>query len=279
MANEVAKKPSRPAELREFIEARTDELRKALPPDILAEVFIRALMTAVALNPEIADCVFGSIWLACLQACRAGLLPDGKESAIVPYGGRATFIPMYQGLLLSFRKSGQFKWVKAGVVHEGERFEHYIDEHGEHFHHTPGDAYGTPVVRVYALAMTKDGGLFVEVMPMSEIEKIRKISKTRREESPWNQWPEEMMKKTAIRRLAKMLPNSRDRIFSEEDEEAPAIETAGPAAVALVAPSAKRPPPRTPAEQMADFAEAGADEAEAQRLAEADRNPLTDQKR
>ena len=48
---------------------------------------------------------------------------------------------MYQGLLRRFRRSGNFKWVKADVVREGEEFAHYIDEAGEHFRHVPGDSF------------------------------------------------------------------------------------------------------------------------------------------
>jgi recombination protein RecT len=214
--------------LRERLQAREGELRAALT-DITPEQFIRAVMTSAAINPDILGCSWNSVWLACMKACRDGLLPDGVDGAIVAYGKNnpnAQWIPMYQGLLRRFRRSGQFKWVKADVVRQGEEFYHYVDENGEHFRHTPGDSFNTPIKKVYALATTKDGGIFVQVMPIEEIEKVRKMSRASRDDSPWRAWPEEMMKKTVLRRLCKYLPSARDLI--PDDDDAPDVELPPP---------------------------------------------------
>ena len=109
--------------LRERLESRKGELRAALT-DITPEQFIRAVTTAAQINPEIQACTWQSVWDACMRACRDGLLPDGVDGAIVPYKSKAGWIPMYQGLLRRFRRSGQFRWVKADVVREGEEFTH-----------------------------------------------------------------------------------------------------------------------------------------------------------
>jgi recombination protein RecT len=133
---------------------------------------------------------------------------------------------MYQGLLRRFRRSGQFKWITANVVHEGDFFEHWIDEAGEHFKHVPGGNFMAPITRIYSLATTKDGGVFVAVLPIAEANKIRNQSRATREDSPWKQWPEEMYKKTALRRLSKYLPSARDLLPDEEPPEIDAPATA-----------------------------------------------------
>jgi recombination protein RecT len=204
--------------LRDKLMARQGELRAALT-DVSVESFIRAVMTSVALNPDILGCNWQSIWNACLRSCRDGLLPDGVDAALVPYKGVCNYIPMYQGLLRRFRRSGNFKWITAGIVHQGEEFSHYIDQDGEHFKHVPGDDFAAPIVKIYALATTKDGGVFVAVMPIEEANKIRAMSKATRDDSPWRMWESEMLKKTALRRLSKMLPSARD-IISDEPPEA-----------------------------------------------------------
>ena len=201
--------------LRERLEARKDELAKALT-DVTPDQLIRALVTSAQINPELQAVTWQSLWTACMQACRDGLLPDGVEGAIVPFKSRATWIPMYQGLLRRFRRSGQFKWVTANVVREGEEFAHHIDEQGEHFRHVPGDDFNAPIAKVYAMATTKDGGVFVNVMSIAEANKIRNMSRASRDDSPWKLWPEEMYKKTALRRLSKVLPSGRDIIGDEE---------------------------------------------------------------
>jgi recombination protein RecT len=207
--------------LRDRFDARKDELRKMLPPDIPADTFIRAVMTSATLNPEIVACSWQSLWNACVRACRDGLIPDGQDAAIVPYKTNAQYIPMTQGMLRRFRRSGQFKWITANLVREGEEFIHYIDENGEHFRHVPGGNFSAPIIKIYSLATTKDGGVFVAVLPIAEANKIRNMSRATREDSPWKQWPEEMYKKTALRRLAKYLPQARDLL---PDEELPEVD-------------------------------------------------------
>jgi RecT family len=64
---------------------------------------------------------------------------------------------------------------------------------------------------------------------MNEINKIRSMSRARSDDAPWKQWPAEMMKKTAIRRLSKLLPSGRD-LIPDEDEEPSAVEPAAPVA-------------------------------------------------
>src|SRR4051794_27225823 len=187
--------------LRDRLQARSDELRTALGGDVSPEMFIRAVMTSVSLNQEILGCTWQSIWNACLKCCRDGLLPDGQDAAIAPYKTTATYIPMYQGLLRRFRRSGQFKSVGAYVVRQGEEFQHWVDETGEHLKHVPGETFSAPIVKVYARANTKDDGFFVAVLSVAEANKIRDKSRSTREDSPWKQWPEEMYKKTALRRL------------------------------------------------------------------------------
>jgi recombination protein RecT len=197
--------------LRNFLDARVHELQTALPPHMSAERFIRVVLTAVQLNPDLLACDRSSLWNAAMRCAQDGLLPDGREAALVAFKAKAQYLPMYAGLLKKFRNSWQFKWVTAGIVYEGEEYHHWIDETGEHFRHVPGDDVDSKKIRrVYALATTLDGGSFIADMPLSDVEKRRAQSRASREDAPWGKWPQEMMKKTAIRVLSKLLPMSSD---------------------------------------------------------------------
>jgi recombination protein RecT len=202
--------------LRQRLVERIDELKNALPSDISPAQFIRSVMTGVQTNPDILGCSFRSIWDSCMRACRDGLLPDGREGALVPYRDKCTWIPMYFGLLLRFQKSGQFKSVTANVVRTGDKFEHWIDENGEHLKHIPIADSAAAVTHCYAVATTLGSGSFIAVLDMPEITKIRRMSRATREDSPWRVWPEEMMKKTALRRLSKYLPTARGMVDEPE---------------------------------------------------------------
>jgi recombination protein RecT len=216
-------KPTHPmVQLRNYLDERRNSLKTALPAHISPERFIRVVLTAAQINPEIIACDKQSLWNACMRAANDGLLPDGVEAALVPFKSKATYIPMYQGLLKKFRNSGEFKWVTAGLVYEGDEYDHWIDETGEHFKHRPADDNtGKKIRRVYALATTKEGGSFIADMSLSEVNKRRSMSRAQREDAPWKVWPEEMMKKTALRQLSKLLPKSSDLdALIRRDEEA-----------------------------------------------------------
>jgi recombination protein RecT len=230
--------------MREYLEERRNQLQAAAG-DIPAQKMINAAITAAALNPDIFECSRQSILQALLRACRDGLLPDGVEGAIIPFKKTATWIPMYTGLLRRFRRSGQFRWFKADVVREGDEFDHYVDEDGEHFKHRAGDSFLAPIIKAYAAAITKDEGFFVTVMTIQELNKHKAKSRATRDDAPWKEWPEEMMKKTAIIRLSKVLPSARDLL--PEEEEPPEFE---PPSIA----SAPAPRERSPAATLAQVA-------------------------
>ena len=225
VATNVNKHPL--AVLRERLEVRKDELRAALPSDIHPDRFIRAITTAAQINPDLLATTFQSLWLACMRACRDGLLPDGVEGAIVPYKDKAQWIPMYRGLLK--KVAPQMRFVTANVVYDGDEFAHWIDEHGEHLKHVPSDKYDVPVARVYAMGQTMNGGVYIAVLPLAEVNKIRKSSRAQREDAPWNQWTSEMMKKTALRRLCKTLPITEPLPDDDDLPELEAPATAPPA--------------------------------------------------
>src|SRR4029077_6557892 len=128
-----------------------------------------------------------------------------------------------------FRASGQCKWIGSDVVREGETFEHWVGNDGEHFRHLPGDAASKPITKVYAAALTKDSGFYVAVMSMADIQKIKNMSRASRDDSPWKAWPEEMMKKTVLRRLSKLLPAGRDFFDDDDDMQQPLSQVQQPA--------------------------------------------------
>jgi hypothetical protein len=182
-----------------------------------------------------------------MRACRDQLLPDGREGAIVPFKSTATWIPMYQGLLKRFRQSGQCRWIGGEVVRKGETFEYFIDQTGPHFRHVPGEDTKADIVKVWAGAVTKDDAFYIAILSREEIDKIKAMSRASREDAPWRMWETEMMKKTALRRLAKLLPAGRD--FVSEEDDLPVVEDTGPVLVPApqrVAIGESEDPPKRP---------------------------------
>ena len=206
--------------IREQMDRREAEFAAALPAHIPVERFKRVLLTAVQNNPDLVDADRPSLWNAAMRSAQDGLLPDGRDGAIVIYNtkdkrnGRevwikkAQWMPMVFGVLKKIRNSGEVALITARVVYGGDRFRYWIDEEGEHVFYEPADEPDTNTVRrVFAMAKTKDGELYVEPLTPKGIEKIRSVSKSK-DRGPWVEWWEEMAKESAIRRLAKRLPMS-----------------------------------------------------------------------
>jgi phage RecT family recombinase len=197
-------------ELRSQMQRMDAQWTAALPKHIRVDHFMRVVQTAIQNNPQLIAVDRRSLWNACTQAAQDGLLPDTREGVIVPFKGKAKWMPMYQGLIKKARNSGEIATIVARVVYKGDHYRYWIDEEGEHLNYEPTDNPDlATVVRVFAMAKTRDGELLVEPMSRAEIERVRSSSQTGREKgSPWDVWWDEMAKKTAIRRLSKRLPTS-----------------------------------------------------------------------
>lgn len=199
-------------DLRQSLDKMQPQFALALPTHINPDKFVRVLMTAVQANPRLIEADRVSLYGACMKSAQDGLLPDGREAQLVIFGNQVQYMPMVAGVLKKVRNSGELLSIGAHVVCEADSFDYWIDDDGPHLKHRPnmlGDR-GTPLA-VYAIAKTKDGGVYVEVMNIQEIEKVRSVSRASGK-GPWKDWWEEMAKKTAIRRLSKRLPMSTDAV-------------------------------------------------------------------
>ena len=213
--------------------------KDALPAHVTEEKFKRVLATAVSQTPALVKADRMSLFAAAMKCAQEGLLPDGREAALVTYGNTVQYMPMIAGILKKVRNSGELASITAMIVHKNDKFRYWVDADGEQILHEPlmfgdrGDAIGT-----YALAKTKDGGIYIEVMTLDQIEAVKSVSKSK-DKGPWGgKFKHEMWKKTALRRLSKRLPMSTDlelTMHSDDDmydvnkEPAPVEATVAPA--------------------------------------------------
>lgn len=192
-------------------------LKTALPANISFEKFRSAVLTALAVNPDIANCSPDSIMTAAMKCASDGLLPDGREAAFVKYntkapnGGwvaKAQYMPMVYGLIKRMRNSGEISTVNAHVVYSNDQFVYEIVNGEQIINHRPeiiGNR-GKPA-GAYCIVKLKDGDVHVEFMTIDEIEKARRAGKSA-DKGPWVDWFDEMAKKTVIHRAAKRVPTS-----------------------------------------------------------------------
>lgn len=197
------------AQLRSEIKGMQTQLMSALPQHIPVERFSRVLMTAVQNNPDLLGCGRQSLWNAVMQAAQDGLLPDGREGAIVPYKSDATWMPMIGGIRKKARNSGDISTWDVRAAYEKDVFQVELGD-DERIVHRPSLGDRGKLIAVYSIATLKDGTKSRDYMTVPEIEKIRKKSKAKN--GPWNDatFYDEMAKKTLARRHSKQLPTSAD---------------------------------------------------------------------
>jgi recombination protein RecT len=189
-----------------------EQFAAALPRHMPVERYVRALRTAVQNNPELVNCKRSTLMLAVMKCAQDGLLPDGKEAALVPYKGDVTYIPMIQGIRKKVRNSGEIASWDVHAVYERDEFEYLLGD-SPRIHHRPSIGSERPgnLIAVYSVAVLKSGEKSIDVMPVWQVEEIRKAA-SRAQKGPWSipAYYAEMAKKTVARRHSKVLPMSTD---------------------------------------------------------------------
>ena len=200
-----------------------EQIAMALPKHITADRLLRVAMTTVLKTPGLLKCDQRSLLSTVMECAQLGLMPDGilGQAYLVPFENRkagrtdVTLIIGYKGLRELAYRSGMIKdWSPATIVYEGEPFKVFggTEAHIEH-EPLPPSKRGDKIVGVYSVAHLINGGTISAFMWIEEVEKVRRKVQEKnkmKDSGPWKDYYEEMVKKTADRRLAKYVPKSPD---------------------------------------------------------------------
>ncbi len=192
-----------PTKMSILLTERRDSIESALPKWIDADRFIITAMMALNRSWKLQNCTETSFYLSILESARSGLLPDGKEAAIIPYKDQAEFQPMAVGITrLMLRAEGVLK-IEARCVHKGDYFDFaYGDE--PYVKHKPEPGTDREVIAAYAILWRKETSPTPEITWRDEIDKARQQS--RAPNGPhWTIWFSETCRKVPIKRLGKYI--------------------------------------------------------------------------
>lgn len=187
------------------------EIGRAIPRHVSADRVARIVMTAIRMNPKLAQTSETSFLGSVLTASQLGLevnTPLG-HAYLIPYGQVCQLIIGYRGMIDLARRSGAITKLVARAVHEGDQFS-YTMGLNETLTHEPSIALDRDrklVTHVYAVAHQKDGPPIFEVLTRSEV-MARKARSRSASSGPWVTDEKAMMLKTAVRQLWKWLPMS-----------------------------------------------------------------------
>ncbi len=207
--------------LMEQVSLRRIQIERVLPSWMTVERFltqVRFALTQSKSAAKLQQCSPASVVNAVLMAADLGLDPSGRlgSAYLVPYKTDCQLIPGYRGLIDLAVRSGFVRSVNAWVVHEKDVFlpvngkmpRHipYLPKMGEDM--DPGPAYAA-----WCRYKTREGGDESVIMSQREIWAIRERSagyryaiENKRQDNPWITDPEEMWKKTVVRRTLKTAP-------------------------------------------------------------------------
>lgn len=176
----------------------------------------------------------GSLRLALQNAAAVEITlnPVEKLAYLVPRGGEVVLDISYRGLIAIASLNGVIKAAKAEIIYEGDTFIYHGPFKRPEYLGDPLREGEREIRGVYCEALMNDGFPIIEVMKWSELMKIRdrSLSWSSKKTGPWKDWPEEMIKKTVIKRAAKTWPGRNPRldqaisILNSNGEGLPEIE-------------------------------------------------------
>jgi recombination protein RecT len=217
--------PQKPIDVVRYqLEQMGREFSTVLPQHIPVDRFKRIAITAINQNPDLLLADRKSLFGACMRAAQDGLLPDGREGALVIFNTKVKvptegggvqekwikavqWMPMVYGIIKKMRQSGELMSIVAHEVYKNDLFDYELGDEESIKHKPFMDGDPGPIIAVYSIARLKDGTVQREVLPRWQIDEIRKASKTA-DSGPWVGWYGQMARKSAIRRLSKYLPMS-----------------------------------------------------------------------
>ena len=184
-------------------EGMREQLTKVLPQNITVDFYLQSLAATLAIQQDkYQNCDKMKLFYAIQRCAEAGLLPDGRKAAIIPYKDDAKLIIMVGGFVDKLDEAGYY--VQPENVYANDGFSwiagdnpscnHKIDPFRDR-----GEYLGT-----YAIIRRKSDGAIVsrELISKDEMSKIRGSAKTK---EVWDLWADEKCKAAVIKRAAKRL--------------------------------------------------------------------------
>lgn len=169
--NQVVASPAK--SLSTFLDKYKSQIANALPKHISPDRMVRLTMTAFSQNAALQKCDLHSIFGSVVVAAQLGLeIGVGGQGYLVPYGGKATFVPGWQGLVDLVSRAGRAT-VWTGAVYRGDDFDWALGDM-PYIKHRPGDGGDSwkDITHVYAVGRV-NGSQFpvIEVWTMDRVVK------------------------------------------------------------------------------------------------------------
>ena len=211
MANEVVKKE--PKKENAIVAKLNGEWKKAiedaLPSKSECGRFIAMAMSQLTdpkVGPRLQQCSTSSFYNCIIKAARTGIMPDGVNAYLIPYGTECQLQFSYKGLCdMAIREGIAVRFI-GDTVRKNDIFKW---SNGELVEHTPiawDEEERGDIVGVWTRAFLPDGSHKDKRLSVKEIDEIRK--KSQNSGGVWKEWYEEMAIKSCLKRMFKTMRNT-----------------------------------------------------------------------
>lgn len=185
-----------------------ERIERMLPDPQMIDQFMYCAETQYGKNRQaFENCTPVSLMSCLMTSAKYGILPDGRNAYLIPYGKECTLQFDYKGLVHVVLRDGVAKKIYADVVCANDVFEFENGAVTQHIINLPRGE----VVGAYCDITLSNGEHQFEIMDIDEIKAVRAKSRgANSPSSPWNEFFKEMAKKTVFRRATKWLKLSPD---------------------------------------------------------------------
>ena len=229
LGNAIAQ--ARPPEQRtaaDLVNSMKGEFAKALPAHVTIDRFLRLALTELRMNSLLGNASAESLLGGLMTAARLGLDVGGPTGHfyLTPrrIKGDWSVVPIvgYRGLIELARRAGVGQ-VNAQLVRDGDHFaEGFDNERGFYAEWQPmtGGGNDRSVIGVLAAARLENGDVQHRYLTIDEV-MDRKARGAAGDKGPWATDLDAMIRKTGIRALVPMLPQSTDLAYAAQVDETP----------------------------------------------------------
>ena len=227
MANEVAKKETR-VTMAEYVDKMTsnalEELGKKqntglmLPHDyaptnaLTSAMFILARTVDKQSRPVLESCTATSVKEALMDMLLSALTPAKKQCYFIAYGDKLTYMDSYFGVQTKAKRADpNIDVINATVVYKADEFSYTIDDAtiSNIVHKQDPDNIDIEQIKgAYATIVYRDGKKKSEYMTKKQIDTSWARGATKGGSDAHKMSPEEMCKRTVLKRLVKSTINS-----------------------------------------------------------------------
>lgn len=160
------------------------------------------------MEKQIIFCTPNSIFNCMLEAIRNDLIIDSRQLAyLVRYGKQASLSPSYMGYIFKVRKNHPDLVVRTELVFPDDVFEMIKEGHSATYHHKPANPFATDYGNIvgcytyYSFGKGEDMQSDIGRLGVDDIKKIRGKAKIA---DVWNEWTDQQIKKSCVRRTFKI---------------------------------------------------------------------------